>query len=83
MSNDKPATGKTYKGQSNYPVKTEADVAAEAAAQAPYNKEGAVSFKTYCAMKGIADPVMQAGMRAYTLVQRATVQDWDAIFKTY
>lgn len=75
--------GKAYKGQAFVPVKTEADVKAEMDAQKPFDKPGAISLETYFAIKGIRNPVMQAGMRAYTTIRRATVEDWAAIFATY
>ncbi len=77
------ATGKTWKGQKFPPSRTVEDVQEQAEAQKPYDKEGAISLVVYFATKGIRNPVSQAGMRAFTNIQRATVEDWDAIFATF
>jgi len=78
-----PTLGTSYRGQPHPVLKTPEMVQAEIDAQAPYNKEGAVPLQTYCATRGMRDPVMYAGMRAYTVIERATLEDWDAIFKDF
>ncbi len=83
MSDDDVKLGKSYKGQQFVPVKTPEQVAADQALQEPYNEPGAVPLTTYFAMRGITNPVAQAGMRAYTKVQKATPSAWDQIFETY
>lgn len=77
------AAGKTWKGQKFPPSRTVEDVQEQSEAQKLYDKEGAVSLAVYFSTKGIRNPVSQAGMRAYTNIQRATVEDWDAIFATF
>jgi hypothetical protein len=80
---DTPNPGKTFKGQTFPPVRTVESVQAASDAQKPFDKPGAVSLAVYFAQSGIRNPVMQAGMRAFTSIQRATVEDWDAIFKSF
>ncbi len=85
---DKPkttesSTGKTWKGQKFPPVRSAESVKRDSDAQKPYNKDGAIGLEVYFAMKGIRNPVQQAGMRAYTNIKRATVADWDAIFSKF
>lgn len=85
---DKPktttaATGRTWKGQEFPPVRTEEDVKEQADLQRQYDKEGAITLDVYFAQKGIRNPVQHAGMRAYTKITRATVEDWDAIFEKF
>jgi hypothetical protein len=77
------STGKTFKGQTFPPVRTVESVQEAADAQKPFDKPGAVALAVYFAQKGIRNPVSQAGMRAFTSIQRATVEDWDAIFKSF
>jgi hypothetical protein len=77
------AAGKTWKGQQFPPVRSVEDVQQQADAQKLYNKEGAVALEVYFAMKGFRNTVQQAGMRAYTSIKRATVEDWDAIFAKF
>ena len=72
--------GKSYKGQQFPPVKTVEDVQVEIDAQKPFAKEGAISIETYFAIRGHRDPVLQASMLAFTLVRRATPDDFDTIF---
>jgi hypothetical protein len=44
--------------------------------------EGLLNFAMYCAVKGI--PVLhQAGMRAFTNLESATLASWDVVFKNY
>ncbi len=76
-------TGKTWQGQQFPPSRTVESVQAEADLQKEYDKEGAIALDVYFATKGIRNPVSQAGMRAYTVIKRATVEDWDAIFKNF
>lgn len=76
-------TGKSYKGQMNYPIKTEEDVKAEILAQAPYDKPDAVSLDVYLNLCGHRNPAMREAMAAYTLVRRATKADWDSIFEGF
>jgi hypothetical protein len=93
MPDEKPVTeatelpvetrGKSYRGQKHYPVKTLAEVEAEAKAQVLFNKPGAVSLQTWFAARGHNDVVKRAAMRAYTKINRATLEDWDAIFDKF
>lgn len=85
MSVETPSTGlgKTWKGQKFPPVRSVESVRSDAVAQQPFNKPGAVAIEVYFATKGIRNPVQQAGMRAFTKIKRATIIDWDAIFKTF
>lgn len=83
---DKPkpaATGKTWKGQKFPPIRSAESVKQDVDAQKPYDKPDAVALEVYFAVKGIRNPVSQAGMRAYTNIKRATVADWDAIFSKF
>ena len=75
--------GKQYRGQKHAPIKTADDVRAEAIAQAPYSKPGAIPLDAYFARRGVRDPVMIAGMKAYTKVRHATYEDWNVIFANY
>jgi hypothetical protein len=75
--------GKQYRGQTFVPIQSEAGLLAAAEAQKPYTKPDAVSLDSYFTIKSIRNPVMQAGMRAYTQVHSATIADWDTIFATY
>jgi len=44
--------------------------------------EGALTFEMYCAVRRI--PVQnRAGMRAFTKVHSATLQEWNKIFQRY
>lgn len=44
--------------------------------------EGKLTFSMYCTTRNI--PVQrQAGMRAFTKTNEATLSEWDAIFKRY
>ncbi len=75
--------GKAWKGQKFSPIRSAESVKREVDAQKPYDKEGAVTLDVYFALKGIRNPVQQAGMRAYTNIKRATVTDWTAIFSKF
>jgi hypothetical protein len=45
-------------------------------------EEKKVTFETYAKTKKI--PIRKwAGMKAYTIVIRATIEEWEAIFATY
>ena len=41
-----------------------------------------VTFETYCTQRGV-HPRHRAGMKAFTKMQRASMAEWDAIFKAY
>lgn len=75
--------GKQYRGQQFVPVKTPEQVAEDQAIQAEYSGDGAIALEVYFSMRGIVNPVMQASMRAFTRVQKATPADWDEIFKVH
>ena len=49
---------------------------------APSPTEGALTFEMYCAVRRI--PVQnRAGMKAFTKVHSATLQEWNKIFQRY
>ena len=75
--------GKQWRGQRHSPITTPEQLAARADEQKKYNKPGAIGIRAYFAIKGVRDPVMIAGMEAYTHVRNATVEDWDTIFANY
>lgn len=84
MSEDsKPVLGKQWRGQSTVPVRTAEDLAADQLVQKEYAKPDAISLDTYLSMRGVRDPAFLAGMKAYTVVRHATVEDWQKIFATY
>jgi len=83
MADDAPKLGKSYKGQKFAPVRTEESISAGAEAQKVYDKPSAMSLDVYFVTKRITSPVHQAGMRAFTSIRRATVEDWDLIFKSF
>lgn len=59
-------------------------IAPKPAAKSPVKKapEPRLTFDMYCSLRGI--PVMnRAGMRAFTKLTSATVQEWDAAFTAY
>ena len=48
----------------------------------PTPADGFITFSMYCTVRRI--PVQrQAGMRAFTKTNEATLSEWDAIFKRY
>ena len=77
------STGKQYRGQTSYQIKTERDVLEERAAQEQYNHPDAVPLDVYFVHKNIANHTMQAAMRAHTKVQRAVFAEWDSIFNGF
>lgn len=78
-----PVLGKQWRGQHFAPIHTEASLQSIADEQLPYKKDGAIPLAAYLAHKGIRDPVRVAGMRAYTVVREATIEDWNTIFVNY
>ena len=81
--NKTASVGKTYKGQTFVPERTVESVQEGMEAQKVYDKEGAVSMDVYFVTQGITSLVHQAGMRAFTAIKRATVEDWAEIFKRF
>lgn len=77
-------TGKSYRGQAFFPIKTEVDVQAELDAQKPYaSKPDAMPINVWMNIRQIRDPVMRAAMEAFTKVRHATQEDWDLLFKDF
>ena len=65
-------SGKTSPGDIFYATKSMEEAAEEAQLQAEFGKEeGALDLDTYCHIKGITDPAMVAGMKAYTKIKKA------------
>ena len=75
--------GKQWRGQRFAPIMTSAQLAEIGEVQKKYNKPDAVSIEVYFAHKKVRDPVSQAGMLAYTVVRKATIEDWNTIFANY
>lgn len=77
-------TGKSYRRQASFPIRTEDDVKADIAAQTPFkDKEGAVPLEVYFAIRGFRDQTLRAAMQAYTKVRNATPSDYDEIFRNF
>ena len=75
--------GKQWRGQKHVPVTTPESLAADAEVQSKYSSPDAISLESFCARSGVRDPVMVAGMKAYTVVRQATYEDWITIFANY
>lgn len=76
-------TGKVYKGQKHFSVKTTEDVVAETKLQKQYNKPGTVKLSVWFSVRGVRNYTQQQAMRAFTKVKKATLEDWDAIFQKF
>lgn len=76
-------TGKSYRGQATFPIKTPDDVQAEIDAQKPFAHPDAISLNVYFSLRGFRDPTLRAAMEAYTKVRTATLLNWDDIFKDF
>ena len=83
MASSKSTTGKRSKNDKFYPVKTTEEVVAEQKVQKKYDSPEAVPFVIWATTRGHTSPVIQASMRAYTTVQRATISAWDEIFRCF
>jgi hypothetical protein len=78
-----PELGKQWRGQRFAPIQTSAGLQAIADVQREYDKPDAVSIDVYFAQRKVRDPVVIAGMMAYTVVRKATIEDWNTIFVNY
>lgn len=74
---------KQYDGQMFVPTSSPEEMAEMAKAQAPYEAEDAVSIDVYFVLRSVRDPIMQASMRAFTKVRRATPSGWGLIFEKF
>lgn len=76
---------KEWKGQVFMPTQTASDVKEQLDLQKQYNKPGAVPLEVYFSQRRIRG-VKADMMRAYNKagkIQRATMEDWDALFKSF
>lgn len=80
---ERPAVGRQFPGQQHYAVTLPEAEASRIALQKQYDVDGAVPLNVYFSVKRIQNPVMQASMRAYTSVDRATIASWDEIFRDH
>jgi len=79
----RPVVGRQFPGQQHYAVTLPEEEAARVELQKQYDDPNAVPLNVYFSVKQIRNPVMQASMRAYTKVERATVDAWDEIFRDH
>lgn len=76
--------GKQYPGQVFVPSKTLDQVLVEQAEQAKYSDgPEAVPLEVYFHYRQIRTPEARAAMAAFTTVRRATLAEWDNLFKTF
>lgn len=78
-----PPIGKIYRGQQHAPLLTPEMAEEINAVQREYDHPDAMPVEAYFSLRGIKEPARVAGMLAYTKVRRATVYDWDLIFRSY
>lgn len=84
MSDKKEKPGKQWRGQQFVTDVTPEDVAEKRAVDAMYGAdENAVPIEVWFMKRGHRDPVMQAGMLAYTKVRKATIAVFDDIFSSF
>jgi len=57
-------------------------VAAATTPSKPMPKTKLLTFDMYCSLQGIPER-RRAGMKAFTKTTRATVAEWESIFRTY
>lgn len=76
--------GKTYKGQTFVPIKTAEQAAEEmSAAAAGAANPDSVSIQVWMSARGVRDPVLRAGMLAFTKVRLAPAAEFDRIFQGF
>ena len=80
---DEVVLGKKFAGEQFSTVRSAKDVEEAQALLAQYADEHAVPLSIYFQNRRITDPVKQSMMKAYTKVQKATMDAFDKIFATF
>ncbi len=76
--------GKKYAGEKFPSIKTEEQALKEIHDLNTVGaEEGAVDLDHYFVLRSHKDPTMQAAMRAFTDLRKATPEKWDEVFKDF
>ena len=87
MAEEKPGDavvlGKKFAGEQFSTVKSVKDIEEAQALAVQHDDEHAVPLSIYFQNRRITDPVKQSMMKAYTKVQKATMDAFDSIFASF